>query len=59
MLLLMRRVGETIRINESVTIKVIQINKDSVNFMVEGLSSDKDTGDPLKSAITKELKIET
>jgi hypothetical protein len=40
MLLLMRRVGETIRINDTVTIQIVKINNEGVTFMVEGLNND-------------------
>jgi len=42
MLLLMRRVGETIRINDTVTIQIVKISNEGVTFMVEGLNTEVD-----------------
>jgi sRNA-binding carbon storage regulator CsrA len=43
MLLLMRREGEAIRINEKVTVEVRQISEEEVVFEVQGLSKDNAT----------------
>ena len=38
MLLLMRRVGEIVRINEKITLQIKEIHATSVTFVVEGLN---------------------
>jgi sRNA-binding carbon storage regulator CsrA len=38
MLLLMRREGEAVRINENITLEVKQINEEEVVFHIEGIS---------------------
>lgn len=38
MLLLMRREGEAVRINENITLEVKRINEEEVVFHIEGIS---------------------
>ena len=38
MLLLMRREGEAVRINENITLEVKKINEEEVVFHIEGIS---------------------
>jgi sRNA-binding carbon storage regulator CsrA len=42
MLLLMRREGEMIRINEKITIQIKDIQAESVTFQVEGLNENSE-----------------
>ncbi len=54
MLLLMRRTGEIIRINEKVILQVKEIHADSVTFSVEDLSEKEP--DPKKNK-TNKIKV--
>lgn len=40
MLLLMRREGEAVRINENVTLEIKKISEDTVEFILQGISED-------------------
>lgn len=40
MLLLMRREGEAVRINENVTLEIKEISTEAVEFIVQGVSKD-------------------
>lgn len=40
MLLLMRRAGEMIRINDAVTIQILKIGPEGVTFEINGLATD-------------------
>lgn len=52
MLLLMRRAGEMIRINDAVTIQILKIGPEGVTFEINGLPTD------LKSTEQKQAKKE-
>lgn len=43
MLLLMRREGEVLRINENVTVQIKQISEDEVVFQIEGIAENQVT----------------
>lgn len=53
MLLLMRREGEILRINENVTVEIKQISEDTVEFQIEGISDIQIT---LKDTETQDIK---
>ncbi len=52
MLLLLRRIGEIIRINEKIILQVKEIHAESVTFSIEGLDgteSDQDKNKTIKT----------
>ncbi|HEV2613166.1 MAG TPA: hypothetical protein VGV92_00485 [Gammaproteobacteria bacterium] len=41
MLLLMRREGEAVRINENITMEIKKISEEAVEFILQGISEDQ------------------